>query len=440
MKIKFLTIFVLLIISSLQVLAYDPNYKDYTIKNQWYQATFDESGAATVYVALNIFNKGFNNQSLDVIKVEIPRGSVEVLEVVQAVGGDKRCNQVCTDYQQICTGGTEVICNNFDKNTNQCASWQERCKAYTSQCMRYEEQCYNDPYYSDYDYNKDFKLLDKNQIVKNGNILEIPIEKIPSGASTKVLLKYKYVGGVNQGFYNSFVFETLKVPVISENVRVSIVTDKNLVIAGTKTERTFGGFGMLSAEKMSVAEDVRSIDIKNPSDYQRLFSALQYSRGLVEERTNLDAGNSIIVKGKYSENRFKLYIFEILFTLVLFIALMYGMYRYTQNINETTQAQQLKAMKEFHIWRAIGFSFLSFALFFAFLIGSLFSKAGYFKALILALAFFSLIGTLFYVGRAHSAKEVLTAIGFFFAWIVAVPFLFFVIAIIIQLFTYRVYY
>jgi len=56
MKIKFLTIFVLLIISSLQVLAYDPNYKDYTIKNQWYQATFDESGAATVYVALNIFN------------------------------------------------------------------------------------------------------------------------------------------------------------------------------------------------------------------------------------------------------------------------------------------------------------------------------------------------------------------------------------------------
>ena len=164
MKVKFWTIFVLmLMISSLQVLAYDPNYKDYTIKNQWYQATFDESGAATVYVAFNIFNKGFNNQSLDAIKVEIPRGSVEVLEVVQAVGGGKRCNQVCTDYQQVCTGGTEVICNNFDKTTNQCSSWQERCKAYTSQCMRYEEQCYNDPYYSDYDYNKDFKLLDKSQ-------------------------------------------------------------------------------------------------------------------------------------------------------------------------------------------------------------------------------------------------------------------------------------
>ena len=442
-KIKnFLLLFVVFIsIFLTSVLSYNAEYKDYTIKNQWYQATFDESGAATVYVAFNIFNKGFNNQSLDAIKVEIPRGSVEVLEVVQAVGGGKICNQVCTDYQQVCTGGTEVICNNFDKTTNQCSSWQERCKAYTSQCMRFEEQCNNNPYYNDYDYNKDFKLLDKSQIVKNGNILEIPIEKVATGASTKLLLKYKYVGGVSQGFYNSFAFETLKVPVISENVRVSIVTDSNLVLAGTKTERTFGGFGMFKSIGATImVEDVRSIDIKNPSDYQRLFSALQYSRGLVEERTNLDAGNSIIVKGRYSENSFKLYIFEILFSIILFVALMYGMYRYTQNINETTQAQQLKAMKEFHIWRAIGFSFLSFALFFAFLIGSLFVKAGYFKALILVLAFFSLIGTLFYVGRAHSAKEVLTAIGFFFAWIVAVPFLFFVIAIIYQLLSYRVYY
>lgn len=39
--------------------------RDYVVKNQWYEAVFDETGIATVNAVFNVFNKGFDGKSLE---------------------------------------------------------------------------------------------------------------------------------------------------------------------------------------------------------------------------------------------------------------------------------------------------------------------------------------------------------------------------------------
>ncbi|MEM5777879.1 MAG: hypothetical protein QXJ06_05575 [Candidatus Aenigmatarchaeota archaeon] len=418
--IKFLTLVLIFFIGFFSANAQD--YIDYVIKNQWYEVIYNEDGTATVNVVFNIFNKGFENKSLNTFKIQVSRGDIEILEIVQS---SRQCKNFCVNYNQVCTG-TEVVCNNFDKSSNQCLDWEERCKEYVSVCSEYEERCDSSEYQSDY--RKDYKFLDKSQVKKSGNIYNIPIIPISSGDSSKLLIRYKLLNTVNKWLYNSFTFESLKVPVETEELRVAIKTDKDLHLKGTKSQIIFGSFGFFPSPN---AAQVNSIDVKDKYYYYQIFDRIQYATGYVKERTNLDPGHTLIMKGKYSTNWFTLYLFEIVLFLTTTSGILFFWSKKLDQINkkynQTLDAKKLKDMKDFHIWRAIGLSFVGIFFFILFLIISIFMTNSYLKSIVFSLAFVGLFGTLIFTKKIHSTREMFASIGFFFLWIIIIPFIIFLL-------------
>ena len=426
----------LLIISLLFTVAYAQEDVNYNVKNQWYKVTYDEVDTATVYVIFDIFNQDFNEKSLNSFKIQENSNKIELLEIVQEENSNKRCSQVCVASERVCVN-SQVICNNFNKETNECLSWSEECQSYSTSCSQYEERCTTSNYYN----NKNYNLLNINDVTKEGSIYEIPINAIQPGGSSRVMIKYKLKDSVSSFIYKRFSFESLILPVDTENIRISIVVDDNLQIAGVESKRIFGGLGFVTSE--ASVDSLNSIRIEDTSDYGILFNRITgFYGGQKEERTNLESGQTLMVEGKYSSNKLLLHIFEILFFFIVLIGSLYLWSRKTKSLAKNNEnnldSEKLKELKNFHMWRSIGFSFIGIFLFTVFLILSGFISNSYFKSIIVAFSFISMIGTLIYVKRIHSTKEMLSSIGFFFLWLFIVPFilslLFFAILILPELF------
>lgn len=335
---------------------------------------------------------------------------------------EQQCENVCAEMgcaelaPPVCLQ-KEVVCSNFDEAKKTCSSWEEKCRSTTQQCKRqeckrYERRCSGQRWA--------YKLLPKENIRQSGRVIQVPILPIGPGESAKVLLRYRLHDATKKLVAYSFTFESLNVPVETENLRVAVNVDQNLILAGVGAERSFGIMPFGAATELA---SMSRIDIKG-GDYQTLFSRIQYAGGLVEERRNLPAGDTLIISGKYAAGTVSLYFFEILFGIALFIVLGALWLQRVKHLGEKASdmpSAQQKDLREFHIWRAIGFSAISFFSFFFLIAIQFFVKMAYVKAVFVAFAFLALTGVLYYVKKIHSTKELLAAIGFFFVWLLTAP-------------------
>ena len=228
-------------------------------------------------------------------------------------------------------------------------------------------------------------------------------------------------------------------PVVTENLRVAVNTDEDVHMAGIAWDRSFSPFGGAIASVSSRA--LNSISTEERSDYLSQINRVTYVQGYVKERRNLDPGNGISVKGKYSTSFMRLYFLETLLFLGLTIFSLVLLTRKWTSLEEKHQisldVKKYKDLKDFHIWRSIGLSFLSMFLFVLFAVISLFMNGTYLSSILFSLGVIGLLGTLIYTKKIHSTKEMMASIGFFCIWILVLPvamtFLVIAIAVIYEL-------
>jgi hypothetical protein len=312
---------------------------------------------------------------------------------------EETCFDVCVNSQQNCIE-KEYVCINFNQESKECLSWEERCKKYDTVCTEYKESCYIQKDYYD-GYYKDYKILDKKLVKKNGNTYIIPIIPLRPGNSTKILIKYKLYKTVESSIYNYFNFQTLQVPVETEHVSVVVNGDEGLYLYAYGSEKIFDNFNL---PILGVANYVapRSVNILYEESYENIFNSVKYFNGYTFAKSNLRPGDYLFLKGKYSSSWITLYIFEILLFLSAIIARLILVYKWIENKDEENKKpvlQKLKEIKEFSVWRSLGFSFICVFLFMFFLIISSFVVNSYIKEFFFSLSFISLIGTLIYIKK-----------------------------------------
>ncbi|MBL7206772.1 MAG: hypothetical protein ISS36_04200, partial [Candidatus Aenigmarchaeota archaeon] len=120
-------------------------------------------------------------------------------------------------------------------------------------------------------------------------------DAIEQGNVGRIIINYKAYGYVNRYLNFDFDFETIKSPVDIDYIRVAIATDSDIYLRGgqSRTDYRYDGFAT-TAESMIAGKTEAS------QEMGRYLDNIQYARGYVKEKRNLDPWESFHVTGSYN--------------------------------------------------------------------------------------------------------------------------------------------
>ncbi|MFH1780124.1 MAG: hypothetical protein ABH803_03195 [Candidatus Micrarchaeota archaeon] len=341
---------------------------DFVIKNQWYQVVYDEIGVATVNVGIEILNTG--SEPINSISFMVPQGSFEL-------------KQLWSDEDYLATD--------------------------------------NDNYYYS---SHHLQIIDKSTVEEvDEGVYSIKIEPLSQGRARRLMLKYSLSGTAHKFLAFDYSFETLKFNAETEQMRVAVDVDENLMLSGISSERSFSSvpFGLLAATS---GGGVQSSDM-----YSENFNSLQYARGLSTERRNLAEGNTLMVRGKYAESLISLYTLEILFGLIVLGALIYALRNKIKN-NKRTEASDWK--------KSAIFSGLGIAGIIACIVIAVFIKEPFVNIPLFFVALFCFFAPIYVAYRLFNGWSALMVFGFYLLLLCLVPFLLFFLFLFLSIFMYLI--
>ena len=279
-----------------------------TSVDQYYSVTLDEEGEAIVSLRMNI--KNMDSTDMSNINIEIPGNSVSLLGAMQETTGSEE--QVCQSWVQGCTEyGSGQACVQYDYNGN--------CVTYEKPCLKYGNVC--ESYRTIRNYQTIYKKIDVKPIQQSNSVL-LPVTFLsavrPQG-QTNIVLLYKVTGYVDKGMGSyDFEFETAKVPLMTQNVRVAVNVQGGLYLKGTRSnvnyQPNFKGISQAMEADTMTQEYSRAVT--------QYASSITYASGLVKTATYLDPHESFSVRGKYADSWAKINMGRIFFGLILLIGIV----------------------------------------------------------------------------------------------------------------------
>ncbi len=250
--------------------------------NQYYSVLFDGEGEAAVAAKLTFQNLG--TEAFKELSIEIP-GEVRLINAVQEI---QKVEKVCSSYSNNCLEYHE-----YPNRQTECTKKVENCQYWTDQ------------------YTNEYLALEKNEVLLQGS-KEITIklsDLIKPQETGTIILYYKVQGYASEtlGVYD-FDFQTIKINQDTNQVRVSINVDTDLILkegnSQVNYQPDFGGFETSLASESSEKMIMYSRNIET-------------QEGFVKTAKELDPLENFHVKGKYSSSWLLLNFWKVTITSIL---------------------------------------------------------------------------------------------------------------------------
>lgn len=228
-------------------------------QDQYYSVFFDAEGDAIVAAKIGIVNGG--TEPLSEVTIEIPGESMRIVNIVEEVREKQRR---CSYYE-------------YDEDDKRvCAAWQEY--------YGYPSKYYN--------------VLHTTETLSKSHKLTLTLGRnLSSQESANLLIYYKeksYVDEKNGKFF--FDFETIKMGVDVNNIRVAVNVPEDLYLEGGESSVDYRD-DAVGITKMASADFEEGVSSES---LQQFSNQINYARGYVKTTQGLDPWESFHVEGKYA--------------------------------------------------------------------------------------------------------------------------------------------
>ncbi len=264
-------------------------------QNHSYSVVFRGNGEAVVGLRLIFSNLG--NLPLSEYSFRVPKVSLSDLMVYQIIK-----EPVCVGYGPI--PSEEGIPRKII----------DRPLSPNSDCTEYQAPDYYDAW--------GVQIYQKADIEKRGEEYVVVFPKeIESQSTGGFLLYYRALGYATKDLFGKYdyIFESLKINDKIENLNVGISVDEDLVLKGATGGVDYGQGPIPSGRELSAIEK-SSLPFSSPV-LDRFYQNIGTGGYIYKYASNLQVGESYLVKGSYADYNIKLYIKDIL--VYILIALVF---------------------------------------------------------------------------------------------------------------------
>ncbi len=208
------------------------------------------------------------------------------------------------------------------------------------ECVRYNYTDPNNPCveYRDPDYGQDYYYYGSGQTAEytkikytqSGNTYNLTLpNSVEPSKSTAIIISYAAKGYVDNSFgLYKFNFETIKVNSRIQSMRVAVDVDSDLVLKGKQSSVNYNeGVESMPMAKLGDSSAVSSREL------DRVVSNIGVSGALIKESKSLAPNESFNVRGEYAKNWFRLYLNEIIITILVIAIIIVLIYLISKHIN-----------------------------------------------------------------------------------------------------------
>jgi len=254
-----------------------------------YSVVFRGNGEAITYAKLVVTNP--DNKPLTEFSFEVPKVTPTEMAIYQM-----KLPQTCVQYG-----------NDYGYPGS------------TRGCVKYQDPDYaNAYYYGDTNGKAEYTKIDYS---KSGNLYRFTLPTpVQPYKSTAIVVAYAAKGYVKNVLgLSTFNFETLKVPSRIQSLRVAVDVDSDLILKGKKAEVNYTSNDSFGTSAPALSKSMSSPELDN------VVRSIGSYGSLVKEAKNLSPNESYTIKGEYASNWFRLYLKEILFTIVILVGMIVGL-------------------------------------------------------------------------------------------------------------------
>lgn len=296
--------------------------------NQYYMINYDGEGEATVIAKIEIQN--IDKKNLSSLTFELPGSNLRIINIVQEYY-DKM--QQCVNYEEVCT--------NFENG---------QCTEFTRKCRNYVDQIVYPPKYAPIAYEKE--TLSKSTVLS----FNLPRE-VTTQENAVVLIYYKSKDYSEKELFGwKTSFETIKLNADTQNVRVAINVDNDLVLEGKRAAVNYRE-NLVMADK-SFAAPVAGAQ---SDSLQQLSSFVTWADGYVKTATGLDPLESFSVEASYAKSWLGLHWLGATISILGLLVFSLGLYAlYVKKISRLKYGNMLAKISGLGIASAVSILLLWF--------------------------------------------------------------------------------
>jgi len=208
------------------------------------------------------------------------------------------------------------------------------------ECIRYNYTDPNNPCveYRDPDYGQDYYYYASGQTAEytrikytqSGNIYNLTLPNaVEPSKSTALIISYAAKGYVDNSFgLYKFNFETIKVNSRIQSMRVAVDVDSDLLLKGKQSSVNYNeGAGAIPMAKLGDSSAVSSREL------DRVVSNIGSYGAIIKEGKSLAPNESFNVRGEYANNWLRLYLNEIIITILVITVIIVLIYLVSKYIN-----------------------------------------------------------------------------------------------------------
>jgi len=171
-------------------------------------------------------------------------------------------------------------------------------------------------------------ILDVKPVTRNVYRIKLDVPVLQQSAST-VIIYYRAAGYVSQTpFAYDYDFRTIDLPFDISYSRVAISVDSNLHLKGgevrTDYQTTFGALEASGVQSISKDAWASPEYDRQRSEIASIAQRVRTASGLVRDKRNLEAHEVFHVSGSYATESWRLYLTEILLSLIVIVLLLYA--------------------------------------------------------------------------------------------------------------------
>jgi hypothetical protein len=196
------------------------------------------------------------------------------------------------------------VCTRYDYNI------------YSSPCLNYDDPDYLQPNY----YAGPGNTYKKIDYVKSGNKYSFDLPTaIKADKSGMVIVAYAAKGFVTESFgLHNFKFETLKVTSRVKQADIYVDVDSDQMLRGAKSTVNYS----TSAKPTAALDSVSGTGAAASSALDTIVNGFYSNSGVTKSVKNMAPGESATVTGEYATSWWRLYLAEILWSLLVVVAIL----------------------------------------------------------------------------------------------------------------------
>jgi hypothetical protein len=335
MNKKLCTLFIIAILVSLIYASFasasvPAPYLPTTHVEQYYSVVYDGEGDALVLAHFDIHNQGFS--PLLELYLELPYDQVELYAVAERTefGTSKECIRYvsgCVEY------GSGSTCVSYDINGN-CLEQQRPCLQTGDVCEAYKSIETKQTGYVRLD-------VTPTQLASSVGLPLVFSDPLEDGDMRTVLLFFKIPQhALEKSNHFEYGFESVRLPILTSSVRVSVDVDSGLILKGLKPSTSY----VVNVDRMQ--DSYKKMGSSSSSAFEMYAQNRYSSLGLTETSGYLDPHESFISKGKYSSSWSALYWGRIVLFIGILVVLVFAAILFSKRMKVFSKTTKKSAKKQ----------------------------------------------------------------------------------------------